>query len=233
MSLPEPILQLDEAALPIEPAGGATVPVDLAVVAGELLLIDLVGPRRAAAFADAISGLLPPIAGRVLFEGRDWQEMPQPTAEALRGRIGRAFRDDLWLPFLSVPENILLRPSYHTRSSRSGLLTEASRLCNLLGLPGVPSGYPSDVTEDDLRRAALARAFVGSPRLVVLEHPTERLGLSLLGPLLRLARLVRDEGGALLWLVFGDARDVAAAVQPSLRLRLSGNRIVPVGGVTA
>ena len=142
MSLAEPILQLDGAALPIEPVGGATAPIDLAVAAGEFLLIDLVEPRRAADFADTIMALLPPIAGRVLFEGRDWQEMPQPTAEALRRRIGRAYRDDLWLPFLSVPENILLRPSYHTRSSRFGLLTEASRLCQGLGLPGVPAGFP-------------------------------------------------------------------------------------------
>lgn len=119
-----------------------------------------------------------------------------------------------------MTENIFLLPSYHTCSARSGLLTKASRPCQLLGLPGFPSGYPSDLFEDALRRPALARAFVGSPRLVVFEYPTERLGLSLLSPILRLARLLRDEGAALLWFVFGDARDVAAAVQPSLRLRL-------------
>lgn len=233
MSAGEPILQLEGASLAIEPAGGATAPVDITVAAGDLVLVDLVGARRAAAFADAVAGLLPPLAGRVLFEGRDWQAMPPPAAEALRGRIGRAFRDDLWLPFLSVAENIVLRPAYHTRTSPSGLITEASRLCRLLGLPGVPSAYPGEATEEDLRRAALARAFLGTPHLVVLEHPTERLGPALLGPILRLARTIRDEGGAVLWLLFGEAREVGAAVPATRRLRLIGNRILPVGKAAA
>lgn len=74
MSLAEPILQLDGAPLPTEPGSRTTVPIDLTVAAGALHLIDLIAPRRAAAFADAIAGLLPPIAGRVLFKGRGWQE---------------------------------------------------------------------------------------------------------------------------------------------------------------
>ncbi|MCS6853372.1 MAG: organic solvent ABC transporter ATP-binding protein [Elioraea sp.] len=233
MSVAHPILQFEGATLPIEPAGGATLPLDFAVAAADLVLIDLVEPRRAFAFADAVAGLVPPSAGRVLFEGRDWQAMPHSVAEGLRGRIGRAFHDDLWLPFLTVTENIVLRPAYHTRSSPAGLVTEASRLCRLLGLPGVPAGYPSEATGEDLRRAGLARAFLGSPRLVVLEHPTERLGPGMLGPILRLARTVRDEGGAVLWLLFGEARTVSASVPATRRLRLIGSRFVPVGRVAA
>lgn len=233
MSVPEAILYLERAALAIEPAGGATAPIDVAVTAGDLVLVDLGDSRRAAAFADALMGLVPPLAGRVLFEGRDWQELTQLAAEALRGRIGRAFRDDLWLPFLSVADNIILRPAYHTRTSPSGLIVESSRLCRLLGLPGVPSGYPSEAAEEDLRRAALARAFVGSPRLVVLEHPTERLGTAIVGAILRLARTIRDEGGAVLWLVHGEGLDVSATVPATKRLRLIGDRLAPTDKVAA
>lgn len=233
MSVTEQILRLDGAALPTEPAGGATAPIDLAVVEGDLVLLEMGDPRRAAAFADALMGLVPPLRGRVSFDGCDWQETPQVAADALRGRIGRAFRDDPWLPFLSVAENIILRPAHHTRTPPSGLLTEAVRLCRLLGLPGVPAGYPGEMTEDDLRRAGLARAFVGSPRLVVLEHPTERLGITILGPILRLARILRDEGSAILWFVFGERREGVAAIPATRRLRLIGNRLVSMDRVAA
>lgn len=228
-----PPLAFIGAELAIEPAGGLTAPVDLEIGPDSLVLIDLASPQRATLFADAAMGLVAPARGRVMFQGRDWAEATPDQARALRGRIGRFLLEPGWIPHLTLADNVLLRPAYHTRIGGDALLAEAVSLCRTLGMPGLPAGFPADVPEGDLACAALARAFLGGPRLVILEHPTAALGMALLGPLLRLIRDVRDEGGAALWLVHGDVRDLRAAVPATRQYRLAADRLVRLGGASA
>ncbi|WP_439576890.1 hypothetical protein [Elioraea sp.] len=223
-----PVLTLAEARLPIEPAGGVTAPLTLTVLPDELVLLDLAGPRRVAAFADAICGLIEPRGGRIAFLGRDWREEPAEKVDALRGRVGRLFGADPWLTWLTVADNVLLSPLYHTRLPRQTLLGQAARLAHRFGLPGLPAGFPETLAPRDLVRAGLVRAFLGMPRLVVLENPTGMGGTAILPGLLGEIRAVRDNGGAVLWLTH-DIEAVADRTLPATqRWRLIGNQFVPL-----
>lgn len=233
MADPAPILALTDARLPLDPDGGATLPLTLTVMPDELVLIELAGPQRAAAMADLACGCLAPRAGRVAFLGRDWYDQPAETADALRGRIGRLFGVEPWLPWLTVAENILLAPLYHTRLPRVALLGDAARLARAFGLPGLPIGFPETLSPGDLARAALVRAFLGAPRLVVLEDPTGTAGTEILPALLAAIRAVRDRGGAVLWLTHR-AGEVSDRFMPATqRWSLLGQRLAPLAARAA
>jgi phospholipid/cholesterol/gamma-HCH transport system ATP-binding protein len=121
-------------------------------------------------------------------------------ADALRGLIGRVLADPGWLPFLDATTNILLPQLHHTRVARDVLLTQAAGLADEFGLPGLPAGSIARLAPEDLARAGLVRAFLGRPKLVVLESPVQGLFADMIAPLLRRIAEVHDHGGAAIWL---------------------------------
>jgi ABC-type transporter Mla maintaining outer membrane lipid asymmetry ATPase subunit MlaF len=102
--------------------------VDLAISAGELAIIAASDIHHADQIVDVICGLQMPRSGSVRFQGRDWRNVPNDHANARRGRIGSALGEGAWLPYLSMPDNILLPRLFHTQVPRDELLSEAVQL---------------------------------------------------------------------------------------------------------
>ena len=195
------VLRLKAARLPIEAGGGATRPIGLRLRPGDFAIVDTGDGDRAAAFADACVGLVPPRSGRVRFLGVDWSLLGVDAAAALRGRIGRLVGSGgAWIAALDMIENVLLPQLHHTGRPRGELRDEAARLARRFGLPGLPTGHPGDLSPADLQRAGCVRAFLGNPRLVILERATEGVYPDLLEPLVNAIRAARDRGAAVLWL---------------------------------
>lgn len=210
-------------------AGAAALPpIDLRLHPGELVLVAAPDPALATAFADLCCGILACEAGDVRFLGHDWSRVPEEHAAALRGRIGRVFAAGGWLPQIGVDANVLLPRLYHTRLPEEGLRHRAAALAQSFGLPGLPLARPRDLRPAELARAALVRAFLGDPALLILESPLQEGRLAELAPaLLDALAGARSRGAACLWLsrsgvVWNDPR-----VRPTLRLRLSDSGLAP------
>lgn len=195
----QPVLEFSDASL-TDGAGVRTQPISLALLPGSLTLIDTGDTPHAVALADAAVGLRAPASGRVSFLGRDWREVTPLQANAMRGRIGHSFSAGNWLRGVDMLENILLPQLYHTRRHIDELCAEAARLAALFGLPGVPLGAPGQVAEGDLLRAACVRAFLGRPKLIVLEHLAREVLAAIVEPLINAVRAARDREAAVLWL---------------------------------
>lgn len=172
----------------------------LNVCAGELVLIRLARLEQTSKFADACAGLVQPATGTIHFLGRNWPELPPDQANALRGRIGRAFKAGNWINQLSLMDNILLPQRHHTRRPDRQLREEAAQLAEQFGLPGVPLDLPGDIPAADLQRAACVRAFLGRPLLILLEEPTAGIYLEIISALMRTVRKARERGAAVIWL---------------------------------
>jgi phospholipid/cholesterol/gamma-HCH transport system ATP-binding protein len=194
-----PVLELTMAVA--DPAADLAVgvPLSLHVLPGESVLIEAADAAQLTAFADLCGGLIEPLSGRVHFLGRDWQGLPHDYAAALRGRIGRVFSVGAWVPFVDVMTSILLPSLHHTRRDRRELRDEALALAHEFGLPGLPLDRPEDLTQADLNRAALVRAFLGEPLLVLVED-RPNLSLSRSAAVLNRIAAVCDHGGAVVWL---------------------------------
>lgn len=227
----QPVLQFCGACL-IDDSGLRMQPIDLALLPGSLTLIDTADAVHATSLADAAVGLRKPAAGQVLFLGRNWAEVTLLQAQAMRGRIGHSFNAGNWLSGLDMLENVLLPQLYHTHRRVDELREEAARLAAAFGLPGVPLGDPRHVAESDLLRAACVRAFLGRPKLIVLEHLAREVLAAILEPLINAVRTARDRDAAVLWLTA--ERDVWS--DPSIPadgwLRLRGGALHSVVRIT-
>ena len=180
--------------------GRATGALDFTLQPGELALIDARDPMLATALADLCCGLRAPEEGAVRFLRRDWSRQPLEIADALRGLIGRVMSAPGWLRFLDAGTNIMLQQLHHTRADVTALRDEAAQLAEHFGLPGLPSGPISELSAGDLMRAGFVRAFLGAPKLVILESPVQGLHPAIVPALINKLLSVCDQGGAGIWL---------------------------------
>lgn len=224
------VLKVDTASLYTEPhVHGQWVEADFELYSGQLALVRIESLRQAAALADALCGLLPPVKGTVRFFGRDWQTAPADTANAMRGRIGRVFSSGTWLDGLDLAENIMLAQLHHTRRTRKALLHEAARLAEQFGLPGLPTGQPNEYIRTDLQRAALVRAFMGRPALLLLEDPTFRIYPDVLPMLINAIRRAGGKGAVTWWMTLSEAVWSNASIPADRRFRVSGHELMEAG----
>jgi phospholipid/cholesterol/gamma-HCH transport system ATP-binding protein len=149
--------------------------------------------------ADAAEGLVAPVRGTVTFLGEDWQTMAPDRVAAQRGKIGRVLEGESWLSDLDVDQDITLAQRHHTRRPVKEIEEEATQLCRVFGLPGLPRGRPSNARSQDLQKAACVRAFLGAPILILLENPTVGIYADVITPLINTVREARQRGAAVLW----------------------------------
>lgn len=216
-----PILQISKAEPDLGTGDLPLIPLALDLFPGELALIETRNPVWAAEFADLCSGLVPLVRGSVHFLGHDWAPLPDLLAAALRGRIGRIHSFGAWIGFAGVDRNILLPQLHHSRRDAGALLEQAAELARFFGLPGVPMVRPEALDPADLARAAAVRAFLGDPRLVLLESPVRGQFTDLVAPLLNALAAVRDRGGAAIWFTASDLIWNDRSFPATKRLRFS------------
>ena len=184
--------------------------VDLSIEAGEI--VALVGRNGAgrSTFAKALLGLVAR-EGSVCFEGEEL--IAQPTFEIARRGIGYvAERRDVFAE-LSVDENLRLgvKPGKRRSAIRAALDRAYARFPMLAARRGTLAGRLSGGEQQML---ALARAWVGEPRLMIVDEPTEGLAPQAVADVLRCLRELGEEGGAVVLVEqrFTIARDIARRV---------------------
>ena len=133
-----------------------------------------------------------PSAGRVIFEGRDLAALDDDSLTRLRrDRIGFVFQFFNLLPTLTLRDNIAL-PCLLGGMRAAEAESRATRLATRVGIAHRLTHYPQQVSGGEMQRAAIARALVHQPALLVADEPTGNLDsengatvLTLLGELNR------------------------------------------------
>ena len=171
--------------------------VDLEVAAGEFVAVVGRSGSGKSTLLHVAGGLDTPDAGRVVFDGRDVHAMSVSDRAALRRRdIGFVFQFFHLIPTLSVAENVQLplildggRPG---REPVDDVLARVELSHRRDHLPGELSG-------GEMQRAAIARALVARPRVILADEPTGNLDSATgAGVLDVLTAQVADVGAALL-----------------------------------
>ncbi len=167
---------------------------------GELLLVRLERGHFRIPLADIAVGLVEPTEGKVRFNGKDWRGMSPERSAAQRGRCGRVFSGQGWCNEMTVDDNITLAQRHHTDRPQREIEAEAANLARYFGLPGLPMRTPGQTLRGDLGRAALVRAFLGRPELIVLEQPAKHLFPEIMPPLMNAVGAARSRGTAVVWI---------------------------------
>jgi molybdate transport system ATP-binding protein len=155
--------------------GTLDLAVDLRVGPGEVVAV--LGPNGAgkSTFLRVLAGLLAPDGGRVAVGGTVWDDVAAGTRlPAHRRSIGVVFQDALLFPHLSIADNVAfgLRtrgvPKPAARAAARGWLAR-------VGLDGLGASRPGQLSGGQGQRAALARALVVDPELLLLDEPLSAL----------------------------------------------------------
>ena len=151
---------------------------------------------------------------------------PEPRTEWLndegltelrRDRVGFVFQFFNLLPTLTLAENIAL-PLLLAGVPRGAGLARAEEGARRVGLAHRLEHYPTRVSGGELQRAALARALVHRPALVIADEPTGNLDTDNGGRVLSLLRDLNRETGVAVLLATHD-QTLAAAADRVLHLR--------------
>lgn len=149
--------------------------VSVAVESGDFLTI--VGPSGSGkSTLLAIAGLLDvPTEGTVWIEGQDasrWSD--RKRAEYRAQQCGFVFQFPSLIPTLNVAENVLL-PKTMAGSIRPEDRNHAEQILEEVGLAAHKTSFPAQLSGGEQRRAALARALIQDPRILLADEPTGAL----------------------------------------------------------
>ena len=122
-----------------------------------------------------IGGLEPPSAGRAFLDGRDLGLLPEPELTRFRrDRVGVVFQSFNLLPLLSLEENVAL-PRVLQGAPYEQAQGEAARWLEEVGLSGRRDHKPHQVSGGEMQRAAIARALINQPAIILADEPTGNL----------------------------------------------------------
>ncbi len=117
-------------------------------------------------------GELRPSTGRVTLFGQDVSDMTRDAVAAVRQRIGVVHQDCQFLDHLPLAENVALPLAVTGRGDGGAELKE---LMAWVGLSGQARALPPQLSGGERQRAALARAVIVSPDVILADEPTGNL----------------------------------------------------------
>lgn len=139
--------------------------------------IGIMGPSGSGktTLLNVISTLDTATNGLVEIAGTDITKMKSNDLSDFRAqKLGFIFQDFNLLENLSIYENIALPLSLQGISSRK-IGTKVEKVADMLGISGILSKYPSEVSGGQKQRAASARAIVHEPAIILADEPTGAL----------------------------------------------------------
>ena len=198
--------------------------VDFEIRTGEFVAI--VGPSGAGktTLLHLLGGMDAPTSGTLLLAGQSVQGLSDRALTRLRREtVGFVFQHFGLLPTLTVLENVTL-PTLFSRRQAAG---RALELLETVGLSHRRNHHPRELSGGEMQRAAIARALINSPRLLLADEPTGNLDSASGDAIIDLFTRLNQSG---LTIVVVTHNPTLANAAPR-RLTLRDGRLIPDGSL--
>ena len=192
--------------------------VTLSIPRGEM--VSIIGPSGSgkSTLLNLVGGLDRPSAGEVRVDGQALGGLSDDELTRVRrDKIGFVFQFFNLLPTLTIVDNIAL-PCLLSGMPPSQATGLARQMADRVGISNRLPHYPQQVSGGEMQRAAIARALVHNPALLIADEPTGNLDSDNGARVLDLIRELNRETGITI-LLATHAAEVAAAASRVVRMR--------------
>ena len=177
----------------------------ISLAAGEGEVVALIGSSGSgkSTLLRCINLLEVPDRGRVVIggepvamtgEGPHRRAADEKQLRRIRSGIGMVFQSfNLW-SHMSVLDNVMAAPLQVQRRDKAEVRDEALAMLEKVGIAQKADAFPAQLSGGQQQRAAIARALCIKPRLMLFDEPTSALDPELEGEVLRVIRLLAEEG---------------------------------------
>lgn len=127
-------------------------------------------------------------------------------ADLRNSKLGFIFQFHYLLPEFTVLENILMPYSISGKKVNKEILERANELIDLVGLTKVKNNMATDLSGGQQQRAAIARALINSPKIILADEPTGNLDSNTTNEIYNLLRDINKKNNTTFVIITHDNR---------------------------
>ena len=146
--------------------------INLKIYAGQVTTIIGLSGSGKSVLLKHIIGLIKPDEGTILFQGKPLLEMKKSERDAILSQMSYMFQDNALFDSMTVYDNIALPLREETNMGKAEINRRVMARIEQTELEDAAYKYPSELSGGMQKRAALARALVTDPRIVLFDEPT-------------------------------------------------------------
>ena len=192
--------------------------IDLTLLTGEWCCVFGASGSGKTTLLNLVGTLERPDAGSIIIAGKDVSAFSRRAAARFRARkIGFVFQNYQLLPELSILENVMIAARF-AGVSASAARTKAENLLCAVGLSERLRHRPAQLSGGEQQRAAIARALVNDPELLLADEPTGNLDSKTGEEVIRLLENLRKNNPALTILMITHNRELAVNADKTVEL---------------
>ncbi|MBN1941968.1 MAG: ABC transporter ATP-binding protein [Phycisphaerae bacterium] len=149
--------------------------VDLEIQTGRTTVV--IGPSGCgkSVLLKHMAGLLKPDAGKVFFRRHEVSHLDERHLAPIRRRMGFLFQGAALFDSMTVEENICFPMVEHRVGTDASRKARAAEVLAMVGLDGLQSRFPEELSGGQKKRVALARAIALNPQVIFYDEPTTGL----------------------------------------------------------
>src|SRR5277367_1143696 len=164
--------------------------------------------------------LMRPDSGTIVIDGVEVTRLGATGLDAVREKFGMLFQAGALFDSMSIFDNVSFPLVEKMRLSRGEIAERVHETLKAVGLEGMEAKFPSEMSGGMQKRAALARALVRRPKILMLDEPTTGLDPSRTGAIHELIRRTQENFHLTAVMV---SHDVPAVFQVSDRVAFLHN----------
>ena len=192
--------------------------ISLVLGAGEALAVTGPSGSGKSTLLHLAATLETPTSGSIRIGGEAAHDLPERELAAFRSRrVGLVFQDHYLLPQYTMLQNVLL-PTVAAGDGGDGAEERARNLLQIVGLGSRIDHRPAQLSGGERQRAAIVRALINRPGLLLCDEPTGNLDAETAGAVADLLLELHAEGDSAL-IVVTHSQELAARLPRRVELR--------------
>jgi phospholipid/cholesterol/gamma-HCH transport system ATP-binding protein len=170
----------------------------------------------------SLCGLLPPLSGEVRLFGESLYDLDEEARANLVRRLGFAFQNDALFSSMTIEENVALPLRELTRLPDPVIREMVRMRLDLVGIGELARRYRAQISGGQRKRAALARASILDPMLILCDEPTAGLDPVVAAEIDNTLTQFRDALGSTIVVVSHELASIRATADRAVMLANGG-----------